>query len=92
MGWAHVQAVELSGGRWFARPTLRVDDGESIKLSTLGVVFGLGRTRAERVVQRIEHEWLAHRGPWWRPLPPPMPAPEPFPPRADVNYWAPPTV
>lgn len=94
--WPRVQRVEVAGGRWFARPTVWADDGRALRFVTLGVIFGLGRERANRVCQRIERAWLDHRGPAWRPLsppaplPPPPPAPQRFPVRSDVNYWAPP--
>ena len=88
--WPRVQAITVTGGHWVARPVVRADDGRTIELHELGVIAGIGRARMARVVEQLEQSWVAHRGSYWRALPPPVPAGSAFPDRPDVNYWAPP--
>jgi hypothetical protein len=90
--WPRVQAVALARGRRSACPTLRLEDGEVIKLFQLGEFFGRGSVRAIRMTDQLQQAWLAHRGPTWCPIPPPLGVDPPLQDRPDANHGASPEV
>jgi hypothetical protein len=90
--WRDVQTITLDP--WpRASSTFHLADGRKVAAGYPCQTLLLRRARVKADHHRVEHWWLTHRGPGWRPVlapPPPYPAPEAWPvaaPRPVEEIW-----